>query len=50
MATKIMFCTCKSNYQDKEYGNQQRVHNEAVSKTGKAWRCTVCGNRKETSN
>lgn len=38
MGCKIMVCTCKNEYQDKKYGKQQRVFNEAI----KGWRCTVC--------
>jgi hypothetical protein len=37
--TKVMFCDCKHNYQDKKYGSQMRVWNEGV----KGWKCTVCG-------
>ena len=39
MATKILKCKCKHDYQDKRYGTDKRVHNETV----KGWRCTVCG-------
>jgi hypothetical protein len=39
--TKVIFCTCKHEYQDKRYGQQQRLHN-AMVKEG-FWRCTVCG-------
>jgi len=43
MATKILKCTCKHDYQDRRYGAQNRLHN-AISKTlgPPAWRCTVC--------
>lgn len=41
--TRIKQCTnseCKSDYQDKKYGNGNRVHN--VTSKDKN-RCTVCG-------
>lgn len=43
----ILSCTCKNDFQDKEYGKGQRVHNPSV-KDGKSKgnRCTVCGNVK----
>jgi len=44
MSVKIMSCTCKHDFQDKEYGKQQRVHNYAEKKL--AFRCTVCKNEK----
>ena len=37
--TKIKECNCKSEYQDKHYGQGKRVHNE----TDSGFRCTVCG-------
>lgn len=45
---KIKFCTCRSSYQDKLYGEHNRVHNErkGSDKNTLYWRCTVCG--KET--
>jgi hypothetical protein len=46
--TKVLACGCKYEYQDKIYGKQLRLHNEAKGKSAKsAWVCTVCGNRKE---
>lgn len=36
---KIHSCNCKNDYQDKTYGNGQRVYNPNV-KGG--FRCTVC--------
>jgi len=44
MVIKITICGCKSEFQDKRYGTQQRVHN-----SGKAglYRCTVCGTVKK---
>lgn len=35
-------CTCKHEYQDKEYGKGNRVHNSCA----KGYRCTVCGDIK----
>lgn len=46
---KILNCTCKSVFQDKEYGASKRVmnptakENKTKSQTGgKIFRCTVC--------
>lgn len=36
----IKKCKCTNDFQDKEYGNQNRVHN--VSADGKKAFCTVC--------
>ena len=46
MATKIIKCSCKSEYQDKKYGTGKRVHNSTnVGQDGaRVYRCTVCGN------
>jgi len=38
--TKIIKCSCKNEYQDKQYGLSMRVHN-STSKEGEC-RCTVC--------
>jgi len=43
MPTKILKCTCKSDYQDKKYGKGNRVHN--IKNEG--CRCTVCGEDKK---
>ena len=40
--SKITTCTCKHEFQDKKYGENKRVMN----KTGKGYRCTVCGKDK----
>ena len=40
--SKVMFCTCKSDFQDKVYGKNLRLH----SVTTKGFRCTVCGKDK----
>lgn len=42
--TKILPCTCVSEYQDKRYGPGQRVHNPRKDKT---YACTVCGREKD---
>lgn len=39
-STKILRCSCKHKFQDKEYGKGRRVHNKTV---GDKWRCTACG-------
>lgn len=42
--TKIVRCSCKHEFQDREYGNGMRVCN-GKNKGNKpdGWRCTVCG-------
>jgi len=35
-------CKCTSEFQDKTYGKNQRLHN--LSEDGKKAKCTVCGN------
>ena len=39
--TIIKVCTCDSEYQDKRYGTNRRVHN--LCNKGEKARCTVCG-------
>lgn len=41
MAVAIIRCSCKSEYQDKEYGLGMRVCN--LKKKEGECRCTVCG-------
>ena len=36
--SSVRKCRCKSDFQDKKYGNGKRLHNV----TTKGWRCTVC--------
>ena len=45
----IKQCNCKSKFQDERYGCNKRVHNIAhsIRKDGVAFRCTVCGKKKE---
>ncbi len=38
--SSILKCVCVSEYQDKLYGKNQRVH----SPSNKGHRCTVCNN------
>lgn len=40
----ILPCTCKHNFQDKQYGKKMRVHNYAAKANGGVggYRCTVC--------
>ena len=42
--TKITKCTCHHEYQDKIYGRNNRLHNDAPkSNNGNGgWRCTIC--------
>ena len=42
MAIIIKKCTCKNQFQDKEYGDGQRVCNTTDRGDGGV-RCTVCG-------
>jgi len=42
--TKILPCTCQSEYQDQRYGKGNRVHNPRKEKT---YACTVCGREKD---
>ena len=45
MGTVILPCSCRHEFQDKEYGPGKRLHNR-MSKDGKSSkkaRCTVCG-------
>lgn len=52
MATAIINCDCKHEFQDAAYGKQKRVHNHAPSKGGKPnrYKCTICGKEHEFSN
>ena len=41
--TAIIKCSCKHEFQDKQYGAGNRVHNYARSANREGgWRCTVC--------
>jgi hypothetical protein len=42
----ILKCTCKNEYQDKEYGKNKRVHNRTEKVEGKMYRCTVCSSER----
>jgi len=45
--TQIKPCNCVSKFQDKQYGNGNRLHNYAKNHPkGGGWRCTVCGKEK----
>lgn len=46
-ATVVKRCTCESEFQDREYGLGQRLHNQCKSERGMSWRCTVCGKEKK---
>jgi len=39
--TIILYCSCHSSWQDKEYGNNRRVMN--VTQKDNIARCSVCG-------
>lgn len=43
-STEIKLCSCKHEFQDKQYGEKKRLHNP----TGKGeYKCTVCGSVKK---
>jgi len=42
MASKVLKCDCKHEFQDKRYGLQNRLHNETTKVNTPKWRCTVC--------
>ena len=51
----ILPCECKNEFQDKEYGQSNRVHNLAVKlergkRTVRGFCCTVCGKLKPSSS
>lgn len=49
MGTNVKRCKCKHDFQDKTYGEGQRVHNRVPgeSKEKCKWRCSVCGDTKD---
>ncbi len=45
--TKVQFCGCVNEYQDKKFGKQQRLFNKCAGTATKSdWRCTSCGVKK----
>lgn len=46
--TRIVKCNCTHEFQDKQYGPQQRLAN--VSESGNTAKCTSCGNKHGSSN
>ena len=47
---KILKCKCKHDFQDKQYGEGMRVHNQCTKKPTAAKpgvKCTVCGSIKD---
>lgn len=42
--SKLIKCNCVHEFQDKKYGENNRIHN--TCKLGKAFRCTVCSKEK----
>jgi len=45
--TKVMICSCKSDYQDETYGKSKRVFNRMnKDKINIQYRCTVCEKEK----
>lgn len=49
MATKVQGCSCKSEYQDKVYGQGMRLMNLTAGsdESKRKARCTVCGKEQE---
>ena len=47
MATKVLKCDCKHDYQDRRYGQQVRLHNSTSKTDRAAWRCTVCDKERD---
>lgn len=46
--TKILSCKCPSEFQDREYGLGQRLHNRCRPKIlPRHWRCTICQDVKD---
>ncbi len=45
MPTIVKQCNCKSDFQDRTYGKNMRLHNEKLQ--GKGSVCTVCGSIKK---
>lgn len=43
----VLVCSCKSTFQDKEYGLNRRYFNSC--KELGAYRCTVCGKEQKSS-
>lgn len=41
--TKILQCSCQSEFQDVTYGKGMRVFNEIGKDQNSGYRCTVCG-------
>lgn len=51
LTCKIIRCTCQHSFQDTKYGSSMRVHNLAKQLgSSPKWRCTVCGNEKESTS
>ena len=46
MATVVLTCTCKHEYQDKKYGKGNRVFNTKDPSKSTKYRCTVCKKEK----
>jgi hypothetical protein len=44
--TKVMPCSCESNFQDRIYGKNMRVFNQTRKNNDRTYRCTVCGKEK----
>ena len=41
--TKVSFCTCRSDFQDRQYGPEKRLMNQLGVGKQVLFRCTVCG-------
>jgi len=47
--TEVKKCTCIHKFQDEIYGVGRRVHNQSLKDRTVRWRCTVCGDVKESA-
>ena len=44
--TKVTICSCKHDFQDKEYGKGKRLFNVKTKSSPTKGKCTVCGTEK----
>ena len=47
--SKVLSCSCKHEFQDRVYGNQNRVHTGGKPDSSgiQTFKCTVCSNEKQ---
>lgn len=49
-STKVIKCICKSEFQDKIYGEGKRLHNMTSKQNNTVARCTVCSKENNISS